>query len=193
MMVVDATPGKGQYYIKKIMKTNKNSFPGLIIIFVIFVGILIYSLLINHNLVVKDAGYNIPADSKSARLPEVKQERAPLTCVDSDEGSPVITSLSKTSGFLGDKLEINGCNFSGFEGDKVAWIENPEGAKGILYGELDSTAKSIKVVLKSPLCGKDNSYSGLPCGDYLTLMPGSYKIYTEPWGKKSNAVDFIIN
>lgn len=181
------------------MKNNdiKSSFPGLIIIFVVFAGILAYSVFIRHSLVADKSGYDVPIGSESAQLPRtIKQDQVSLpalTCVDSDGGDPVITSLSKASGSLGDKIEINGCNFSGFEGDKVAWIENAGGAKGILYGEFDSTAKSIKVILKSPLCGKDTSYSGLPCDGYLDLMPGNYKIYTEPWGKKSNTVDFIIN
>lgn len=181
------------------MKNNdiKSSFPGLIIIFIVFAGILTYSVFIRHSLVIDKSGYDVQVGSEPAQLPgTIKQDQVALptsTCVDSDGGDPVITSLSKASGSLGDKIEISGCNFSGFEGDKIAWIENSAGAKGILYGESGSTAKSIKVILKSPLCGKDTSYSGLPCDGYLTLMPGNYKIYTEPWGKKSNAVDFVIN
>jgi hypothetical protein len=116
----------------------------------------------------------------------------PTTCVDQQEGKPVITSLSIYSGLVGTKLEIRGCNFSGFEGDKSAWIENSQGINGILYGETGSTAKLLEIILKSPLCQQDNSYSGLPCNAYLTLTPGTYKIYTMPWGKKSNTATFTI-
>lgn len=116
----------------------------------------------------------------------------PTVCEDKPEGMPVITSLSNYSGSIGAKVEIMGCNFSGFEGDKSAWIENGQGIKGIIYGEEGSTSKSLKVTLKSPLCQKDNSNSGLSCDAWLTLNPGTYKIYTLPWGKKSNEASFTI-
>lgn len=116
----------------------------------------------------------------------------PATCEDKQDGMPVIISVSGYFGSIGTKIEITGCNFSGFEGDKNAWIKNEQGIKGILYGEEGSTSKSLKVALKSPLCQKDNSSSGLPCDAWLTLNPGLYKIYTSPWGKKSNEVNFTI-
>jgi hypothetical protein len=115
-----------------------------------------------------------------------------ITCTNQPEGTPVITSLSTISGPIGTKLEIKGCNFSGFEGDKNAWIENTKGVKGILYGEAGSTSNLIRATLKSPLCQKDNSYSGLPCAAWLTLNAGIYKIYVTPWGKESNKVNFTI-
>lgn len=116
----------------------------------------------------------------------------PTTCEDKPEGLPVITSLSDYSGSIGAKIEIRGCNFSGFEGDKTAWIENEQAVKGILYGEEGSTSKILKVTLKSPLCQNNNSYSGLPCNAWLTLNTGTYKIYTSPWNKKSNEANFTI-
>lgn len=122
----------------------------------------------------------------SANLP------LPTACEDKPEGLPVITSLSNYSGSVGAKIEIRGCNFSGFEGNINAWIENEQGIKGIFYGEEGSSSKTLKVTLKSPLCQKDNSYSGLPCDAWLTLNPGTYKIFTLPWGRKSNEVNFTI-
>ncbi len=118
----------------------------------------------------------------------------PTSCVDQQEAKSVITSLSSYSGPIGTSLEIRGCNFAGFEGDKNAVIENSQGVVGILYGEQGSTAKLIKITLKSPLCSQDNSYTGLPCSSYLTLTPGTYKIYTAPWGTntKSNLATFTI-
>lgn len=118
----------------------------------------------------------------------------PTSCVDQPETKAVITSLSSYSGPVGTSVEIRGCNFAGFEGDKNARIENTQGVIGILYGEQGSTAKVIKVTLKSPLCSQDNSYSGLPCSSYLTLTPGTYKIWTMPWGAntKSNLATFTI-
>lgn len=116
------------------------------------------------------------------------------TCLDEDpsEGTPVITSLSTSSGSIGDTIEIRGCNFLGFEGDRTAWIENEAGTKGILYGSQDSTDKLIKITLKTPLCQKDTSYSGLPCDSEFKLVPGKYLLYTLPWGRKSNTVPFIV-
>lgn len=118
----------------------------------------------------------------------------PIKCVDKPESRAVITSLSVYSGPVGTKLEIKGCNFAGFEGDKNAVIVNAQGMQGILHGEAGSTAKVIKVTLNSPLCQEDNSYSGLPCSGSLTLTPGTYTIYITPWGEdtKSNLATFTV-
>jgi hypothetical protein len=36
-------------------------------------------------------------------------------------------------------------------------------------------------------------YSGIPSKcDYVKLTSGVYKVYTEPWGKKSNTVQFTV-
>lgn len=115
-----------------------------------------------------------------------------IACKDEPEGIPVITSISPASGPVGTKVEIKGCNFSGFEGDKNAWIENSQGVSGILYGEEGSTSNLIMITLKSSLCRIDNSYSGIPCDKFLTLTPGAYKIYARTWGKNSNEVNFTI-
>jgi hypothetical protein len=116
----------------------------------------------------------------------------PTTCTDEQEGTPVITSLSSYSGPIGTKLEINGCNLSGFEGDQNAWIENDQGMKGVLHGEDGSTSKLLRIALESSLCQTDDSYSGMPCDAWLSLVPGSYKIYVTPWGKESNKIGFTI-
>lgn len=117
---------------------------------------------------------------------------AQITCKDEPEGTPVITSMSKNDGPVGTALDIKGCNFSGFEGDKTVWIENNKGIKGIIYGERTSTSKLLRIVIKERLCQKDTSYSGMECDAYLELTPGVYKIYVLPFGKKSNEVNFTI-
>lgn len=116
----------------------------------------------------------------------------PTSCTEEPEGTPVITSISAGTGSVGTKLEIRGCNFAGFEGDKNAWIENSKGVKGLLRGDAGSTSKSLKATVNSPLCQKDTSYSGFDCDAFLTLTPGPYKIYVLPWGRKSNEVSFMI-
>ncbi len=153
----------------------------LIIVLIIIIGYVMF--------------YQKPSSTVMVNPPitsSVTPETLPSTCKDETEGIPVITSFSKTEGIVGTQLEIRGCNFAGFEGDKNASIENTEGVVGFLKGEAGSTNNLIKVTLKSPLCTKDNSYSGLPCTEWLTLKPGTYKIFTNPWGKKSNIATFTI-
>jgi hypothetical protein len=134
-----------------------------------------------------------PPINSAGQEPRIKlPSYLPASCKDESEGVPVITSLSVYSGPVGTKLEIRGCNFVGFEGDINAVIENNQGEKAFLLGELGSTSKIIKVTLKSPLCRKNTKYSGFPCDEWLTLTPGIYKIYTMPFGKKSNEVTFTI-
>jgi len=135
----------------------------------------------------------VEVEEKEGNETVVKDETAlSATCKDELEGKPVITSLSSYSGSVGTEIEIKGCNFAGFEGDTNAWIKNDQGVAGILYGEAGSTSKLIKIILKPQLCQKNTSYSGLPCNELLTLTPGGYKIYVNPWGKKSNEVGLIV-
>lgn len=155
-----------------------------IVILVVLVALVIY---IGYTFAIKS---NILPNQQATDTKD--RVNLPSGCKDEPEGQPLITSLSAYSGSVGSKIEINGCNFSGFEGDKIVWIENNKGEKGLLGDEAESTSKLIKTTLKSPLCQKDTSYSGLPCDTWLTLIPGTYKIYVMPWGKKSNTVDFIV-
>lgn len=114
------------------------------------------------------------------------------TCIDEDEWIPIITSISTNSWTIETKLEINWCNFSGFEWDKNVWIENEQGIKGILYSKSGSTSKLLNINFKASVCENDNSYSGLPCDSWLELIPWKYKIYVMPWWKESNKIDFTI-
>lgn len=112
---------------------------------------------------------------------------------------PVINSITPNSGAVGTIIEIKGENLNGFEGDLIAWIENSKGEKGILYS-IDQLAGNrnpgestlIRTKIESKLCVTDNSYSGLPCEKYLDIIPGIYKIYTSPWGNKSNTLEFTV-
>lgn len=131
------------------------------------------------------------ADTEACLAVEPSQP-LPSACEDQAEGTPVITSLSAYAGPIGTALEIRGCNFAGFEGDKNAWIENDRGEKGLLYGASGSTAKLLRVNLSLPLCQEDTSYSGKECEHYLALEPGTYEIYALPWDQESNRVKFTI-
>ncbi len=122
-----------------------------------------------------------------------QQSAQPIDCIDEPEGKPVITSLSVTSSKQGTNIEIFGCNFSGFEGDKKAWIENEKGIKGIFFVYDGSTSKHLRVTLEEKLCQIDTMYSGLPCDTWLTLVPGVYKIFVDSWGKASNKIEFTVD
>lgn len=106
---------------------------------------------------------------------------------------PTITSVTPTTASIGTYIEIKGTHFSGFEGDKYAWIENTKGEKGIIYNDTGSTDSLIKFKLANKYCTKDNSYSGLPCDSYINIVPGTYNIYVQPWGNISNKVQLIVN
>lgn len=116
----------------------------------------------------------------------------PSNCEDVNEGIPVITSMTPRAGKLGTEVNISGCNFLGFEGDKVVWIENQEGKKGYLAAQRDNDSKTMTVKLYSPLCQQDVSYSGSPCPKELVVSPGKYMIYASAWGKDSNKVEFEV-
>lgn len=123
-------------------------------------------------------------------------ETLPKSCVDEDEGTPVITSLSQYSGSVGDKVTLFGCNFRGYEADTDAWIENEDGVKGFLWGYDENgptgTSTYITVHLEERLCQRDINYPELPCEKWLNLVPGNYKIFVDPWSKESNKVKFVI-
>ncbi len=109
-----------------------------------------------------------------------------------DTAKPVVDSLVPSSGSIGSTIELHGLNFSGFEGDKFAWIENSSGVKGIIYGDLGSTDNMIRFALKNTYCTVDTSYSDAPCPSYLNIIPGSYHIFVMPWGQKSNSIPFTV-
>jgi hypothetical protein len=136
-------------------------------------------------------------------LTDHKKVEAPVVvknCVSQPDGTPVITSLSTTSGLIGTVLQIHGCNLSGFEGDLNVYFERADGEKALLtdtFGSYSITNdKLIKVTVKEPCKSGEivyGPYSGLPSQcPYVEMIPGIYKVYATPWGKKSNVVNFTI-
>ena len=124
---------------------------------------------------------------------ENQASETPLTCVSAENGAPTITSLSPQNAKIGETITITGCNLAGFEGDLTVWLENSAGEKGILPREKTSTTENMTIILPAQTCQTDNSYSGEPCAKQLTISAGAYKVWTEPWGKKSNTVNLFIN
>lgn len=107
---------------------------------------------------------------------------------------PFISSIDKSSGPIGTTITLKGSNLAGFEGDLDAWIENGAGEKGYLPGIYSGSIKTDQITIKIPerACKQNNSYSGNSCTSYLNITPGVYKLYTSPWGKKSNVVTFEV-
>lgn len=126
----------------------------------------------------------------------------PKTCVDERGGTPVITSLSVSSGSTETIFEIKGCNFVSLDGMFNAWIENNQGVKGALDVE-KGYAKSLIVRLRSPLCVREWAIEGgSGCDNSFILTPGAYKVGVTYVGKKigdtyqtkkSNEVSLTIN
>lgn len=110
------------------------------------------------------------------------------------DSKPVITSITPSSGPVGTTIEIQGCNFLGFEGDKEIWFTNSKGEKGFLNGQMDPATRAsntvTRVTLQQKLC-QINSYSGLDC-PILELAPGTYTVYSNSYGGKSNTVNFTV-
>jgi hypothetical protein len=108
----------------------------------------------------------------------------------SGEFAPVITSLSSYPVTTGESINIRGCNFYGFESDRIIRIVNSAGEEGTYT--LGSPNVSFSIKVPKSLCKQDNSYSGLPCSEYLSLVPGKYKMYAVSYGGKSNIVELEI-
>ncbi len=111
-----------------------------------------------------------------------------------NSNDPMITSIDNTSGPIGTVVTLKGKNLAGFEGDLDAWIENNNGEVAYLPGMYSGQVKTDMIVVKIPerACKQNNSYSGNPCTSYLNITPGMYKLYTSPWGKKSNKMSFEV-
>jgi hypothetical protein len=122
-----------------------------------------------------------------------------LTEIEKDAEAPFIESIMPRSASKGSLIEIKGLNLSGFEGDLAVTFEGESGDRFTLFDEKSyplSGASIIRVALKEP-CQKGEiiygRYSGIEslC-DFKEMKPGTYKVYVEPWSKKSNEVSFTL-
>lgn len=120
----------------------------------------------------------------------------PATCKDEPDEAPVITSISPVSGPIGTEVEIKGCNLSGFESDLDVVFERSDGAKIPLYGGTSVYGgKLIRIKVQS-YC-ESGFETGRSSGiekacTTVKAIPGVYKVYATPWGKKSNEAKFTI-
>ena len=116
------------------------------------------------------------------------------------EAKPVIYSISPSYGPVGTTVKINGAHMAGFESDLDFYFERADGKTAMLTYDYSVSGKpdgdGVKITIKEP-CQKGQTiygrYSGIPSTcDYVALTPGKYKVYTKPYGQKSNVVEFTI-
>jgi len=116
---------------------------------------------------------------------------------------PHLDYLTPEQGVVGATIDLVVENLNGFEGDLNAWIVNSSGETAFLpaaenlyangtYKTLYPNHEVIRVKISPTLCQSDNEYSGLPCAKSMIITPGSYGIYTKPWGNKSNILIFTV-
>ena len=116
---------------------------------------------------------------------------------------PYIGSIFPPAAALGSTISLTGSGLGGFEGDAYFFFQRADGKVVRLQGELTTHttgdavgAQNVKIALKDPCQPGETiygDYSGIPAKcDYVHLSPGPYKVFTVPWGNKSNVVDFTI-
>ncbi|MEI8174871.1 MAG: hypothetical protein WCG28_02890, partial [bacterium] len=117
--------------------------------------------------------------------------------------NPDIGTITPSSAPVGTTIEIKGSGLGGFEGDVYFTFERPDGKKVRLPSVLSQQftgdgvgSQLARVTIKEPCQSGQTvygNYSGISsvC-DYVQLTPGVYKVYTQPWGKMSNVVNFTI-
>ena len=140
-------------------------------------------------------------------VPSYNQRTVNYTSVSTNQSSDYATSyigsITPWSAPVGTTIEIRGSGLVGFEGDVYFFFKRSDGKIARLSGVVltqttgDAVgAQTARVVLKEP-CQQGQTvygdYSGIPAQcDYVQLTPGVYKVYTTPWGKNSNEVQFTV-
>ncbi len=111
-----------------------------------------------------------------------------------DDHIPYLSTITPAQGPVGTVVTLSGKNLAGFEGDLDAWIENSKGEVAYLpaFGTVYPQTNQITVKIEAKECKQNNSYSGNPCTSFMTITPGTYKIFTSPWGVTSNSLTFVV-
>ncbi|HUQ30183.1 MAG TPA: IPT/TIG domain-containing protein [Candidatus Paceibacterota bacterium] len=144
----------------------------------------------------------IPGD---VLIPATNKNPEPVADEGVEPPMPVITSISPKSGPVGTQIEIRGKGFTGFESDVEFVVVHPDGKSTAVYvgtpgntieGTIPNpteTYASFKIEDQCPDGTTIGRYSGIesPC-EHDVFPPGVYKVYTQPWGVKSNVVTFTV-
>lgn len=107
---------------------------------------------------------------------------------------PILNNIDPSTGSIGAAFTLKGGNLNGFEGTTYLTLINQNGQKGVIgvNSYLPQGGTTLKFVLPSQICTVSMGESGKPCPSYLTITPGAYKIYAQPWSKPSNQLNLII-
>lgn len=112
------------------------------------------------------------------------------------DSTPIITSITPTSGPVGTTIKINGKNLGIGEGDYTVKFERSDGKKSGLFSFVDRVDTTlITATVKSP-CEKGQILhsmydSSTSTCDYFELTPGVYKVSVYP-GIKGNELQFTV-
>lgn len=126
-----------------------------------------------------------------------------ISCADRHTLSPFIISVSPTSGPVGTKIQIKGCNLAGFEGDLDATFVRSDGKEIPLHGGTtngsptasDSDVTMVVTMQSYCLSGSD---FGLSSGIFYSCTkveatPGVYGVYVKTPEGKSNVATFTVS
>lgn len=157
-----------------------------------------------------------PATSETTQLPTAQQKTNPgnstasnpttqpaSNCVVQDKFKPLITSIVPSSGPVGTRVQINGCNLSGFEADLNATFARSDGAIIPLYGgtlyrkNIEAAEPQSMAVTFQTYCPSGSViglYSGLEqkCTT-VEATPGVYQVYVVTPEGTSNTVSFTAH
>jgi hypothetical protein len=206
------TIGPREKYTRKFMKdsnkirdtiinmTNerKRSLIALLLTFVVLIG---GGYLIKYSVLSKceknPLGPWCPGKPTNLNSTQINPDGSTEANIDTE--APFIKSISPDRGPKGTSIVIEGQNLAGFEGDLDVIFEDATGNKFSLNDNesyVSTGGSIIKVDVKEP-CQKGETiygrYSGIAsmC-NFKEMKPGTYKVYVEPWGKRSNVASFII-
>ena len=114
------------------------------------------------------------------------------------ENSHIITSISKSSGRIGDTIEIKGTNLLDARGDQNLRIMNSKGEDASL-GPIEITRVDgydiMSFTLTNDKCKEFGSDRGGPCmSDSMDITPGEYNIYVKSVldNFESNKIKFTV-
>ena len=109
---------------------------------------------------------------------------------------PIVTSVNATEFKIGDQIIVHGSNIEGHNivlenQEKKIYINIPNYSRDVYNSEGQVT---FQFLLKDvPYCTTEPVfYTNGNCPKFQNLTPAKYRLYTEGWGMKSNAVDILV-
>jgi hypothetical protein len=180
------------------MNNSKIKYSGIFVflVSVIFLFVLSFSLINKKNnepIISGSESVQISTEPEVVLKPEIVAEDLPDL-----PARPILANVTPTNGQTPLNLKIVGRNLRGFEGDIHFYLENKAGQKAVILVQENSVTQTstgdqqVEFEVKQQMCTEILTYKGGECSSFLIIEPGMYKIYTAPWGQKSNKFDFIV-